>query len=445
MRAAAAAVGRAFVRAFPEREILLRSNGRVRFLRLSRNAQLTIVALLLGVLGWFGYSTAEQVFYDTVISAKNAEIGRMKQAYRALQSESSDAETRYKLITQSLEAKHAYLLGVLEQNGTLKQSLNQVRNELDTSEAERTRILASREALRSQMRQLEDSLSDTSKEKERLMGSLDARTGELQAAMAERARALQEHGRLQARAGELEQRLVDLQVAQKKVLDKLAARTAGSIEEAREIIGMTGLNPERLLARINPQQGGVGGPFVAAPMAKDKAAAKGKAPSGGADLSPDASFVALNNHIDRWDDLQLIVRRLPLAAPTDNYTIMSPFGGRKDPFNGEWAVHYGADLSGQMKQPIYSTGPGVVVAVGRNGDYGLSVDIDHGMGILTRYGHLSSTLVQKGQTVGTRQKIGLMGQTGRATGVHVHYEIQVNGKPVDPMKFIQAGRYVFKG
>jgi murein DD-endopeptidase MepM/ murein hydrolase activator NlpD len=168
-------------------------------------------------------------------------------------------------------------------------------------------------------------------------------------------------------------------------------------------------------------------------------------PAPSADLSPDASFVALNNHIDRWDDLQLIVRRLPLAAPTDNYTIMSPFGGRKDPFNGEWAVHYGTDLSGQMKQPIYSTGPGVVVAVGRNGDYGLSVDIDHGMGILTRYGHLSSTLVQKGQTVGTRQKIGLMGQTGRATGVHVHYEIQVNGKPVDPMKFIQAGRYVFKG
>lgn len=444
MRAAAEAVGRAFVRAFPEREILLRSNGRVRFLRLGRNAQLGIVAVLLGLFGWFGYSTAEQIFYDTIISAKNAEIGRMKQAYRALQSESTDAEIRYKLITQSLEAKHAYLLGVLEQNGTLKQSLNQVRGELDTSEVERTRILASREALRSQMRQLEDSLRETATEKDRLLGSLDARTGELQAAMAERARALQEHGRLQARAGELEQRLVDLQVAQKKVLDKLAARTAGSIEEAREIIGMTGLDPERLLAGIN-QQGGIGGPFVAAPLVKGKPAqAKGKTPFG-ADLSPDASFVALNNHIDRWDDLQLIVRRLPLAAPADNYTIMSPFGRRKDPFNGEWAVHYGVDLTGQMKQPVFSTGPGIVVAVGRNGDYGISVDIDHGMGILTRYGHLSSTLVQKGQVVGIRHKIGLMGQTGRATGVHVHYEIQVNGKPVDPMKFIQAGRHVFKG
>lgn len=443
MRAAAAAVGRAFVRAFPEREILLRSNGRVRFLRLGRNAQLGIVAILLGVLGWFGYTTAEQVFHDTIISAKNAEIGRMKQAYRALQSESTDAEIRYKLITQSLEAKHAYLLGVLEQNGTLKQSLNQVRGELDTSEAERGRILASREALRSQMRQLEDSLRETANEKDRLLGSLDARSGELQAALAERARALQEHGRLQARAGELEQRLVDLQLAQKRVLDKLAARTAGSIEEAREIIGMTGLDPERLLARINPQ-GGIGGPFVAAPLTKAKPAAKGKSAPGG-DLSPDASFVALNNHIDRWDDLQLIVRRLPLAAPADNYTIMSPFGRRKDPFNGEWAVHYGVDLTGQMKSPIFSTGPGTVVAVGRNGDYGLSIDIDHGMGIITRYGHLSSTLVQKGQTVGIRQKIGLMGQTGRATGVHVHYEIQVNGKPVDPMKFIQAGRHVFKG
>ena len=86
-----------------------------------------------------------------------------------------------------------------------------------------------------------------------------------------------------------------------------------------------------------------------------------------------------------------------------------------------------------------------VIAAGKNGDYGLSVDIDHGMGIVTRYGHLSGILVRKGQTVTTRQQIGLMGQTGRATGVHVHYEIQLNGKPIDPMKFIQAGRYVFKG
>jgi murein DD-endopeptidase MepM/ murein hydrolase activator NlpD len=428
-------VGRCVARAFPEREILLRSNGRVRFLRLGRNPQIAIVAAFLGALGWLGYSTAEQMFHDTILAAKNAELGRMKQAYRALQTQTSDAEKRYQEITRSLEDKHAYLLGVLEQNGNLRSSLSQVRGELDTSESARARILASREALRAQMRQLEDSLRDTAGEKDRLAGSLDTRTDELQQALAERARIMQEHSRLQARAGELEQRLHELQLAQKKVLDKLAARTIGSIEEAREIISMTGLDADRLLARVGGK-GGVGGPFVAAPRLKgDK---QGAPPA-------DTALAALNSHIDRWDDLQLIVRRLPLAAPTDNYVVMSPFGRRKDPFNGEWAVHYGADLAGQMKQPIYATGPGTVVAVGQNGSYGLSIDIDHGMGIVTRYGHLSAALVKKGQTVNMRQKIGLMGSTGRSTGVHVHYEIQLNGKPIDPMKFIQAGRHVFKG
>ena len=109
MQAMAAAVGRRFLRAFPDREILLRSNGRVRFVRLGRNTQLVILAGLLGVVGWFGYTTAEKLFYDTIISAKNAEIGSMKLAYRALQSEATDSETRYKLITQNLEAKHAYV------------------------------------------------------------------------------------------------------------------------------------------------------------------------------------------------------------------------------------------------------------------------------------------------------------------------------------------------
>jgi len=442
MRAAAGAVGRAFLRAFPDREILLRSNGRMRFVRLGRNIQIVLLALALGVLGWFGFTTAERMFHDSIISAKNAEIGRMKQAYRALQMESVDSEARYKRITQSLEAKHAYLLGVLEQNGTLKESLSQVRGQLDSSESERSRILASRDALRSQMRQLEESLHYASSEKNRLAGTLDARIGELQTALAERARALEEHGRLQARAGELEERLSDLQVAQKKVLDKLAARTVGSIEEAREIIGMTGLDADRLLARVGGPSA-LGGPFVAAP--RDKLGVMGRTAVSKPQTPPDSALAALNRHIDKWDDLQMIVRNLPLASPVDNYTVMGPFGRRKDPFNGQWAMHHGLDLAGPMGSPIYSTGPGIVVAAGQNGSYGLAIDIDHGMGVVTRYAHLRQALVKKGQVVGTRQRIALMGNSGRSTGVHLHYEVQLNGKPLDPLKFIQAGRHVFKG
>jgi len=207
---------------------------------------------------------------------------------------------------------------------------------------------------------------------------------------------------------------------------------------------MTGLDADRLLARVGGA-GGLGGPFVAAPKEKPGAKGKNAIAKPPAATMPDSALVALHNHIDKWDDLQMIVRSLPLASPVDNYTVMGPFGRRKDPFNGEWAMHHGIDLSGPMKSPIFSTGPGTVVAVGYNGSYGLAVDIDHGMGIVTRYGHLQQALVKKGQVVGTRQRIALMGNSGRSTGVHLHYEIQLNGKPLDPVKFIQAGRHVFKG
>jgi murein DD-endopeptidase MepM/ murein hydrolase activator NlpD len=85
------------------------------------------------------------------------------------------------------------------------------------------------------------------------------------------------------------------------------------------------------------------------------------------------------------------------------------------------------------------------VFAGRKGSYGRLVEIDHGFGIRTRYAHLKSILVEVGQTVGYRDKIGKLGTSGRSTGPHVHYEILVDGKPYDPMNFLKAGRYVFKG
>jgi murein DD-endopeptidase MepM/ murein hydrolase activator NlpD len=94
---------------------------------------------------------------------------------------------------------------------------------------------------------------------------------------------------------------------------------------------------------------------------------------------------------------------------------------------------------------VLATAPGVVVNVGWNGNYGRLIEVDHGMGIRTRYGHLRRILVQAGQRVELRQKIGEMGSSGRSTGIHLHYEILVNGEPRDPMKFLQAGEYVFKG
>ena len=139
-----------------------------------------------------------------------------------------------------------------------------------------------------------------------------------------------------------------------------------------------------------------------------------------------------------------VVRRLPLTVPIDYFQRTSRYGKRRDPINGKWAMHYGIDLGGIFKSSVYATAPGVVSYVGWKGKFGRLVEVNHGAGIKTRYGHLHKILVKKGQKIGFREKIGLLGSTGRSTGAHLHYEILSGGRPRDPMKFIKAGRYVFQ-
>jgi murein DD-endopeptidase MepM/ murein hydrolase activator NlpD len=215
------------------------------------------------------------------------------------------------------------------------------------------------------------------------------------------------------------------------MLERLAERTRDSIGELRDVIAMTGLDADRLLAKVGAA-GGLGGPFIEAGIDGDEG-------------STEIQLATLNSHIDQWGDLQQVLRRLPLAAPLDDYVTRSPFGKRKDPINGKWAKHSGLDLGAPPKTKVHSTAPGIVVFAGTHPSYGRMVEIDHGMGVRTRYGHLNSFSVRKGQTVAYRQPIGVIGNSGRSTGIHLHYEVLVNDSPQDPMRFIQAGKHVFKG
>jgi murein DD-endopeptidase MepM/ murein hydrolase activator NlpD len=119
--------------------------------------------------------------------------------------------------------------------------------------------------------------------------------------------------------------------------------------------------------------------------------------------------------------------------------LASNFGVRQDPFTGSPAMHTGVDIHGEVGEPVRATADGTVTAAGWSGCYGRVVDVDHGNGLSTRYGHLSSIEVRVGQTVKTGQMIGKVGSTGRSTGPHLHYETRVRGEAVDPQKFLRAG------
>ena len=407
--------------AFAERDILIRANGRVRFVRLGPRVQIAIAALLVMILPPTAHTVIKSAFFPSqIIAEKSAEIARLKVDYERLRGEASESQSRYRAITQHLEAKHDYLLGVIAQNTAMQSDLGQLRGALQRTESERASALAARETLLERLSQLDGSLKAMAAEKSSLMASLERKWADQREANQER-----------ERADQLQERLTVLQIGQQEVLKRLSARTAGSIGEVRDLIAMTGLDADRLLARTAVGSG-IGGPFVEFDLDREEPPV-------------DTQIAALNSHIDQWDELQQVLRRLPLSAPVDNYVLMSPYGKRKDPINGKWAMHAGVDLGGHSKAPVLSAGPGVVIFAGINGSYGRMVEIDHGMGIRTRYGHLSSLSVRKGQRVDYRQSLGVIGSSGRSTGTHLHYEVLVNDTPHDPMKFIQAGKHVFKG
>jgi murein DD-endopeptidase MepM/ murein hydrolase activator NlpD len=128
--------------------------------------------------------------------------------------------------------------------------------------------------------------------------------------------------------------------------------------------------------------------------------------------------------------------RKPLEGEAD---LVSGFGIRQDPFTGSPAMHTGLDIRGEPGDPVRAAADGTVTAAGWSGGYGRVVDIDHGNGLSTRYGHLSAIDVRVGQSIKTGQVLGKVGSTGRSTGPHLHYETRLRGEAVDPQKFLRAG------
>ena len=159
-------------------------------------------------------------------------------------------------------------------------------------------------------------------------------------------------------------------------------------------------------------------------------------------VSPDSPlfFKMLTDRTSLTKDLRLALNYIPLKAPMDYYYISSKYGYRKDPITKKKRFHPGIDLAGTWHEDVLAPADGTVFFAGTNGGYGKMVKIRHKHGIVTTYGHLQKILVRNGQKVTIGNRIGKMGTTGRSTGQHLHYEIWVNKKHVDPFIFIKEGK-----
>ncbi len=543
---------------FAERELILRSQGRVHFVPLTRRLQISAFMVAIAVGVWGIGMTLMSTVKSGVIQVKNDEIREARVAYEDLFEEvlsyqkkvasvtSNLRESQESLLSQVSEAVSAAdaatkrggksarkatkalagasvseldatdqptgslrshlndidhkVLQMTETNVLLEGSLKKIKTELKLAGDERDQIIKTRTKLRERVAELEeqlirsrtdgaylerrvaelsDSLSSNreAKEKvedqrdelasrvdgledgintarsraklaevdlEKVLNRLEKTTGSEGIALngSEREGSKELDGRidhdgatvqLRQRTVALLRRLNDLHAAQGNVLDRLGERTVKNIEEAERLITMTGLELDKVLGRATRMASGQGGPlFEVASTTEEVEGLPG-------------SVSEIDTQLTRWAGLRSLLKRVPLVSPVDFYHQASPFGLRRDPFTKKKAMHYGVDLAGWGGAPVFATAPGKVVFAGRKGRYGKMVEIDHGYGIRTRYGHLRKVLVKRGQEVGHRHRIGLLGSTGRSTGPHVHYEVRFDGKPLNPAKFIKAGRYVFKG
>jgi murein DD-endopeptidase MepM/ murein hydrolase activator NlpD len=212
---------------------------------------------------------------------------------------------------------------------------------------------------------------------------------------------------------------------------RLAAATeqrVNEIEQRQQLLAamLAGqeIDPAVLRRIASSSAEGVGGPLE---------------PVGGSD----ATFKQLFNSWKKLDSISQGAIAVPSEKPVKTAAFTSGYGVRSDPFRGAAAMHAGIDLAGPLGTPIYATADGVVSDAGYNsGGYGNLVKIDHGRGIETRYGHLSAILVSPGQRIARGQQIGRMGSTGRSTGSHLHYEVRIDGRAVNPIPFMKSTDYL---
>lgn len=233
--------------------------------------------------------------------------------------------------------------------------------------------------------------------------------------------------RIAAKLARLEEALDRTETDQNARLLALEDRYGATALRLRGVLAEIGLDL-RKIAPVSPQSG-LGGPFV--PVGE-------QAPAG----AFEHKLLRVQHARSNLDRLSRTLALIPLRRPVSGTETSSGFGVRLDPFFRSPALHSGLDFRAAAGEPVRATAAGKVVTAGWSGGYGRMVEIDHGNGLSTRYGHLSSILVDEDQMIKPGQVVGRVGSTGRSTGPHLHYETRIDGEAVDPTKFLRAGRHL---
>lgn len=457
------AIASLWQRTFIRRELFIRNTHSTKRIVLERSVQVQLAILGLALIFWMVYSTSgilsgkssNKIMQERLAETHNAyeaKVSALQKEYEELNLRIFLAEKEFGKISSELSKRHDHLtnlLGMQERVGKKIKKRSKVQNKI------KTKARNPRESSLKPMRYHDDVLLHSRAAgptysffpSQAIRLNHDAHTGLV---------FTKKKG-----VDKIIRQVIAIDREQRAILDHMEEKMNQKLTSYKRAFADTeAVKADIFVAQVlqfknaSYDPAAVGGPLVAITgpqlnqTAKKKQNTKALYPSaqtGSAknSLQTRSQMNKVHANLSHLVDLDNAIAYLPLAQPMPMYYITSPFGPRVDPFTREWAFHTGMDIAGK-NDTVQATLPGIVTFAGQARGYGKMVEINHGFGVITRYGHLSKVLVRKGQKAKFKQRVGVMGSTGRSTGEHLHYEILVNNKPYDPWKFMEAGKNVFE-
>ena len=423
----------------PEKRLFLRTGSETRFVRLSPTTQIIAVLGSTSFIAWTIIATAI-VLMDTIGSGNFRDQARRDQAIY---------EERLNSIASERDNRTSEALAAQQRFNTALAQVSSMQSELLASEDERKELERGIDVIQATLRRTMNQREVLKTELEVIVSKLDTESGiisststasgvsnamdyvndTLEDVARERdsanARALQ----AQSQTSGLELEIQFLEEKANQIFRQLEDAMTISVKPLDKMFRNAGLDTNRLLKQIRRGYSGQGGAMSPISFHQNEL--------GPSDITVDRANSILAQ-LDRLNIYRIAAEKAPFSMPLKgSFRFTSGYGPR-------WGqMHRGTDFAARSGTPIYATADGVVARAEWWGGYGRVVYIKHAFGIETRYAHLAKIRVKKGQRVSRGQKIGDMGNSGKSTGTHLHYEVRVDGKDVNPMIYIKAGRDVF--
>ncbi|MEM9012197.1 MAG: DUF5930 domain-containing protein [Pseudomonadota bacterium] len=435
-------VNAALAHVFPERRVLISGAGEVRHARISPLGQAVTAAAAFCLAGWTIASTSFAAL--SVFDERSGGGGNVRAVYEErladalaardrAEAEAARARSHFQAALDEIGRQQAAQMTALDNQAaltagltTLRTQYGDVSRELEAAEAEAAHLSTRIDSLETSMSSTEGFERDLSETVAMLTDALAETTATRDALLAER-------DVLTAEVTSLEfEREITAQ-RQERILDRVEEAVIVSLEPMENMLRETGQDVDALLASIRGDYSGAGGPLLSL-----------SALAPGAELLLEGERLGgLMTDLERLGMLQIAAQKIPLTHPVRSATrLTSGFGPRRDPINRRIRPHNGVDFASPHGTDIVSTADGEVTFAGRLSGYGRVIKIRHAWGLETLYAHLHRIRVSVGDEVVRGQHIGDMGNTGRSTGTHLHYEIRRDGIPTNPMTYLRAARNV---